>query len=620
MPLRRREQPTQVSRGSLIASASRIRLNETNWRAYRLRDEQWQMEAWRFYNEIGEFRFAANYVGSAVSRVRLYVAEIDDVGRIGNEVEDNDEIQAIADTLFGNEGAKAEQLRSIGVNLTVAGECYLIGRSGVDVGDDDTWFVVAPSELRRLEGNMVFRFNGEQVRLRRGRDIVTRLWTPHPARPDLADSPARPALPILAQLEQLGLYIDSQLSSRLSGAGLLPIPNNIDFPRGDDDPPGVEGLMQALMEAGTASRTGQGGAAGVFPILVEMPIEAIEAMPDKPITFESILSEQALAMQQDAIRRLATSLDMPPEVLAGAAETNHWGMWYVEENAVKIHIVPLMVRIVEGLNSAYLAPALRALGEDPKRYTLWFDTAPLTIRPNKLQDTLNLYERGITSREEVLRAGDYNPTTAAPDQEEENIRFIKELMLRDPGLFASAPLREAIGIHIDTVTPQIEGEVSDTPPPPPPAPERNVEEDTSPTPQLPSRTRSQNQTQQNLLSDAGLRPEPSALLVASDILVTEALRKVGKKLLGNRALRGQFRDVPEERIHTKLKVPESEADQLLHGVWSEYLARNYLDGIHVDFAVVAKVLYSYIQGLLVESMTHDRSTLAMMLRSGGLEE
>jgi hypothetical protein len=599
--------------GSLIASATRITTSDPVWNAYRLRDQQWQSETWRLYNIIGEFRFAANYVGSACSRVRLFVAEVDELGRVGNEAED-DEVQAVADTLFGGVSAKSEQLRAIGVSLTVAGECFIVGRAASSgVGKRDRWYVIAPSELRRSAGGIQFRFNGEVIKLNPSRDIIIRVWTPHPGSPDLADAPARAALPVLTELEQLNWYIQSQLLSRLALGGILPIPNNIDFPKDDGTPGGTEGLMQALMEAMTTNLQHPGTAASLAPILLQMDKEAIDVMPDKPITFESILSEQHVQLRQEAIRRLATSLDMPPEVLEGAAETNHWGMWYVEENAIKVHIEPLVVRICDALNEAYLAPALRALGREPGRFALWYDTGPLTHRPNRLQDTLNLYERGIVSREEVLRAGDYNPDTAAPDQDEENIRFIKELMLRDPGLFASPPLREAIGIEIETVTPM---EVEGTGPPPPPTPERDVTGDTSPTPELPSATRPANTTQDNLIAAADLVPGPTPLLMAADILVTEALRKAGKRLLANRSLRGQFREVPEERIHTKLKVASQDhVERLLEGAWSRVEA--YVSSVDVDPAALSESLHDYTGGLLKEAVGHDPTTLRMVLRVRG---
>ena len=607
---------------SLIASAAQVSINETSWKAYRLKDEQWQVELWRLYDCIGELHFAANWVGSACSRVRIYVAEVDDVGRLGAEVENDEEIEAISDTLFGGPAAKAEALRAMGIALSVAGECYLIGRARTS-DDRDNWMVVAPSELKRTSMRLQLRINRvEWVDLSPGKDIVIRLWTPHPRRMDQADSPARAAIPILMELERLTQYVFSQIDSRLAGAGLLPIPAGLDFPATEDNPGGVEGLMQTLLEAARASLTGEGSAAGLVPILVEMPIEALAAMKDMPITFESVLSEQAQKLREEAQGRLAVALDMPPEIIAGTGETNHFNAWHIEESAVKIHIEPLMTRICDGLTRAYLAPALKVLGKDPKKYALWYDTAPLTVRPNRLQDTLNLYERGIVSAEAVRRAGSYSESADAPDQEEENTRFIKELLLRDPTLFQSVPIREAIGIEIEEVQPALPaGDINEPGAAPPPAPERAIDQSEAGQagPNVPTATRPQGNggTSNGLIASIEEVEPPTAELVLADALVYRALEVAGARLL-TRTHRDQWQHVPRHELHTKIKVRDGEqADKLLAGAWDRLEVLT--DG--VGFRQVDHLGYfldKYCRVLMVRSMPHNRAMLAQYLREVGV--
>lgn len=611
--------------GSLVASAAQVSFTDSSWKQYRLRDEQWQREGWRLYDCVGELHFAANWVGSACSRVRIYVANVDELGRVEDEVDDDEEIEAISDTLFGGPAAKAEALRAMGIALTVAGECYLIGRARTN-GSRDNWMVVAPSELRHLGDQIQLRINRvEWVNLTRGKDIVIRLWTPHPRRMDQADSPTRAAIPILMELERLTQYVFSQIDSRLAGAGILPIPAGLDFPASEDNPGGAEGLMQMLLEAAQASLTGEGSAAALVPILVEMPIEAIQAMPDKPITFESVLSEQAQKLRDEAQGRLAVALDMPPEILAGTGETNHFNAWHIEESAVKIHIEPLMTRICDGLTQAYLAPALKVLGKDPERYTLWYDTAPLTVRPNRLQDTLNLFERGIVSAEAVRRAGSYSEAVDAPSQEEENTRFIKELLLRDPTLFQSVPIREAIGIEIEEVQPALptgEGDINEPGAPPPPAPERAIDssEAGQAGPQTPSATRPQgNGGTSNGLIAGALEPvdPPSSALVVADALVHRALEVAGARLL-TPAYRGQWPDVPKHELHTKIKIKGGDqADRLLAGAWD----RLPLLTEGVGFArtdLLEQVLDKYCRVLMVRSIPHSRAMLGQYLTEVGI--
>jgi hypothetical protein len=66
----------------------------------------------------------------------------------------------------------------------------------------------------------------------------------------------------------------------------------------------------------------------------------------------------------------------------------------------------------------------------------------------------------------VRREGNYTDADA-PTEEEDNKRFIQQVILRDPTLFASQAVREYLGIDIPDVMPQLT-----TPPPPPPAPGR----------------------------------------------------------------------------------------------------------------------------------------------------
>jgi len=70
--------PQEVHRRSLVAAAARItNLEGRAFQAYKFGDDSWQPECWRLYDVIGELRFVANWVGSACSRVRIYVAEVE---------------------------------------------------------------------------------------------------------------------------------------------------------------------------------------------------------------------------------------------------------------------------------------------------------------------------------------------------------------------------------------------------------------------------------------------------------------------------------------------------------------------------------------------------------------
>ncbi|HEY6075061.1 MAG TPA: hypothetical protein VIV15_17195, partial [Anaerolineales bacterium] len=427
-------QPT-VHTNSLVASAARIKLDGLGWRTYKFGDDTWQTEVWRLYDIVGEFRFVSNWIGSACSRVRIYVAEVDKNGRVQKEVA-KPKIAGLADTLFGGPSAKAEALRMLGINLTVAGDCFIVGR-GTDDPESDEWYVVRTSELKRWGSriNLLAADGSVEERLDPSKDLVIRVWTPHPRRHLWADSPARAAMPMLWEIERLTRFVFAQIDSRLVSAGIFPLPKEASFPDEVDEDgnqlSGSEALTQRLMRTASASLKGEGTAAGVVPIFMETPGDSMGKY--QLIEFTSELSKQALELRSEAIRRFALAMDIEPSILSGMGEANHWGAWQIMEGQINVHIVPLMTRICDALTTAYLRPALESINEDQERYVFHYDTAPLTVRPERLKDTLELQKLGLVSRETVLLSGDYK-ISDAPDTEEDLQNFTRELMLRDPNL------------------------------------------------------------------------------------------------------------------------------------------------------------------------------------------
>lgn len=608
MPLFRKDAdvlPPPSPAPSLIASAVRMTLSEEAWRGYRFTDESWQKQAWEFYDTNEQLHNAVDYVGNACSLVRIFVANVDENGVRQDEVKDDPEIAALAHTLFGGPAAKAEILRGLAASITVAGECYLIGMAAKP-GWGDKWMVVAPSEVRR-QGKQVWVNVGHAVRetLSPGRDIIVRVHTPHPRRPLLADSPVRALLDVLFRMREIQLFKRSQFNSRIANAVILPVPETLTTPKGDSESPTVDDVYQQLYEVITSNLEGKGTAAQVAPILWPMPLAELEAMKGmEPIKLESVLSDALSKMEEQEMQKLAIGINVPVEIQLGGREMNHWGVWFAGEEFIVKSVMPIMGRIVHAITTAYLQPALKALGKDPDRYTFWYDVAPLASSANKAVDTLNLYEKGVVSAATVRGAFSYNEANA-PSQEEDNIRFIKEVILRDPTLFAAKPVREYIGIEVETVVPQLT-----TPPPPPPAPERGIE---GPRPgQKPH-------TMQDALSDEETEliasAMPTGAMAAANSLAIRALELANKKLLTPQ-VRKAFPNVDLLTLHTKLVVPPDQVQALVAGAWT--YRTNYLGGYGLDLDTVCGVLDQYVRGLLLHRVEHNPSLLYARLREAGI--
>jgi hypothetical protein len=610
MKLNRREALKEAERPanprSLIASAVQVQAADVlSWRSWALgRDEAWQRELWRLYDNIGEFRFAANWVGSACSRCRIYVADVDEYGTVGGETKDPD-VAALANTMLGGPAQKAELLRLMGINLTVGGEFYIIGQSGRADGEDK-WYVTTPAQLKRWAGGVTYYGPDGPMQLMNNMDMIIRVWTPHPARTWLADSPARSAMNILIEIERLTRFVFSQIDSRLFSAGLLTIPADMDFDDNDGDQGAADSLMAKIAEAGTASLKGEGSAAGIFPMVVEVPIDALGKI--QLVKLDSPLSDQARGLRSEAILRFAYSMDFPPEIMTGIAAASHWSAWYIDENAVKTHIEPILGRIVDALTQAYLVGAIKKLGKDPKRFTYAFSTAGLSLRPTRLQDAINLYKENLLSWEAVLEAGYFRLDQKMSQAESAEI-FLRQVAIQDPTQLSSPSYAAAAGVPVSV-------EVSAGPPPPPPIVARAQDNPLQPLPERQTTPPGQNPTpphQGRGIQASATRPETLVLIASANLTVLRALELAGGRMTDRSR---NWDSVPKHERHTLLRTSgQDQIDKLLTGAWTHVPAWSEQAG--VDATAVTKALETYTSQLLLTSQPHVPDALVERLRQQG---
>ena len=628
---------------SLIASAIRTNISDLSYNLWKFRDESWQRELWRYYDIIPEFSFAARWVGNCCSKVRIYVADVDKYGRVQGEAKDV-KINSLADSLLGGPAAKAESLRGLGINLTVSGEAYIIGRPGDPSSEDgppkDEWFVLSSSEMRRVQnddGQWQWAWvmpNGEPfMKLDLKRNVVTRVWTPHPARVWCADSPARACMAALRQLEQLVKHTFSQIDSRLFSAGLLVIPSNLDMPQEPNTTNVSESLMMKIAQAGAASLRGEGSALGVLPHIIESD------NPDgfKLVSFEAALSAVAKELREEAVNRLGVGLDMPPEILNGLGSENHWNAFLIDGYGIKVHIEPLMNRICDALTKAYLIPALRLMGKDPSRYTYAYDTSPLALRPQRLQDALNLYEKGMLSEEAVRNAGFFKESDA-PDVDEDVERFLREMMMRDGSLLQNQAVREAAGIPEEIISqedmiaamPMDPAMLGMAPPPgqegggppPPPIPPTGIQSELPPpipeTLDQVGQFQPPNGIQASAVRHKEQQMEDLRIAVVAEATVLRSLEVAGKRLLDKEA-RNRFSDVPAYELHTRIKVKDrAHVNRLLLGAWDHLGIMVSFVAPNFDTTPLRDSLEEYCSWRLLSGNHHDPQQLLDHLRKDGV--
>ena len=396
---RRKAEPAVIPTTSMVASS--VRYPGRAARIYRP-NQDWQRECYRHFAICGEARFAARFFGSAVSRADLSTAIL------SQGIVEETPVGKSADTLaalFNGKDGQTQMLEAIGVHLTVGGECYLVGRS-TDQGD--LWEIVSVLEMRVTGDNWSIDYGDGTVIPLGDDDVVIRIWMPSPARRIEADSPFRSLLPILSEIEWLTRHIFAQVTSRLTGAGILMMPQGMTFP----PPPGVDGeqaqtsndadaFMLTLADAMLAPIEDPSSPSAMVPIVVTAPDDAI----DKPrlLEFWSELDAHAMDLRVEAIRRFALGMDLPPEQVLGMGSNggtgggsstgvSHWGAWQVEEQTIKLHIEPMLDLIVNALTMGYLRPATSNPAD-----LITYDTSRLRLRPDRSREAFELWDRGLMS-------------------------------------------------------------------------------------------------------------------------------------------------------------------------------------------------------------------------------
>lgn len=426
---------------ALTASAVKIQTQKEG--DYRRLIQPWQQRALSFYDLVGECWFAAQFYARSLSQVRIYAAELTKDGEVV-ETKDEKANEAVA-RIQDPGGGRSQFLGSYGRLMFITGEgyCLVTEEDGIE-----RWEFVSSDELR-IDGSGVYtRFSApsltaEQLKNvpddaffpvedeEQGRKLaaVYRFWRPHPRYSALADSPLRATLDILEELLLLTLAVRARAKSRISGPGLLLIPEEVSpappTVEGDEDPLN-DPFLEELIEAMVSPITDEGTASAVVPLVVRGQAEYLSeirrvAMQDPMETYP----EEGL--RSEAIRRFAMGADFPPEILLGLTEANHWTGWQIDEQTAKSHIFPVCQQFVDSMTGAYLRPFLKSEGvADWEKYVIAYDGASVVNKPDKAKDAKDLHDRLVISDAALRDAGGHTDADA-PSEEELKRRIGLEL-------------------------------------------------------------------------------------------------------------------------------------------------------------------------------------------------
>ncbi|MCW6003871.1 hypothetical protein K1W54_04640 [Micromonospora sp. CPCC 205371] len=396
--------------------------------------ESWQQEAWGFLDSLGEFQYAIGWLSNAMSRVRLTAAELVPGG---DEPAPLDEGPAadLVEQLGGGIAGHAAIMKSLAVQISVPGEGWLVAERADEriPLEQANWSVKSTEEIRPLRG----QGGGYEVRVGETEwvslgteSLPVRIWDPHPRWSWKATSPAKAAIPIMRTIELLNRRIIATLVSRLAMNGLLLIPQDgtINVPKQYQDEP--DPFVAMLIDIAGKNIREPGAATASIPIPIKFASDEIEKW--RHLTFGDGVDKELIDEREKELGRLATTVNIPAEVLKGIGATNHWVAWQLEESGIKLHISPVAETIVGGLTVGYLQPMLKALGADlvgPNggKLIVWYDTSELTARPDKSEKALQAYDRVELSGAALRRESGLDESDV-PTPEDERRQLLLKLV------------------------------------------------------------------------------------------------------------------------------------------------------------------------------------------------
>jgi hypothetical protein len=418
---RRREQPTpaMVQAGgdpvtidgttrvqrTITAAALNVDLADKRMRK-RLRgtrkDQDWQHEAWVYFDTIPIIGFAGDFTANAISRLRIFVgwsdlpsdtpAEVDpDNPPDGMDVSMYEAAAAILQRVDTGMGI-TEMGRKAAYNLTIPGELYVIGR--VDENGEERFDAWSTSEVDLTRD--------DKPRIRTTPDtsvdaievdpasMFVRIWRPHPQWNDLANTPMKRLLELCDELRLIRRYMRDATRTRLN-AGIFEIPEEWGFSkdrnRNENGDP-YDRMEDLMLKAMTAAISDEESAATVIPIIVHSGTDQLGKA--RHITFDRPFDAVAAQQREKLAAEIAGGIDLPDQVLLGLGDVKFRNAEVITDEQFKLHLEPLAIVWVRSLTLGVLHTLLIAQGFDPgdvRRFSFWYDAAAITSDPDRSESS-----------------------------------------------------------------------------------------------------------------------------------------------------------------------------------------------------------------------------------------
>jgi hypothetical protein len=418
---------------ALTAAGFRVKHSDTD--QLRRLIQPWQARSFSYYDSLGEIWYASQFYARMLSLLKLYPAKKNADGEF-EETDDpiaRDLLDRIRDP-GGGDGDREGLLSSYGRLMFVAGEAYLL--CSVDAEGLEQWEMLSTDELR-VQGGTYIRYKAPTMAasmlseiddddfepIDKDTGVVYRLWRRHPRYSMLADSPMKGVLDLCEELLLLTRAVRARARSRLAGTGILAISEDFShspLEAQPDEDIDIDPFLADLRDAMLAPISNEGAASQIVPIVIRGPTDAIaNGLRHMQIVDPTQLYPET-GLRYECIKRIALGLDMPPEILLGLTDANHWTGWIIDDQTWKAHGQPISNQLVNDLTTSYFLPALREANvADWEMYAILYDASDVVNHPDRAKDAKDLYDRRAIGKEALRGAAAFDEADA-PTQDELN--------------------------------------------------------------------------------------------------------------------------------------------------------------------------------------------------------
>lgn len=420
---------TKVRARPQIVTASAMKLEPNDSRRSEMRTTDDEVRAFLYTKTIPELNYASRFYAKMLSRLKIYPARRDVRDGLTPITEGPpvDLLERIQDPGGGRSGIQ----RSYGRLMFIAGRGFLFGRNFEQ--PNERWSFVSSREIKLQDNKIIWTptESGTPQEFTVGESAQAyAMWTPSPERSGEAESPMMSVLEVAEELSILSKSVRATAVSRIL-QGILKVPSEISFgadEAGVDDDPEENEFLSDLIDHIVGAIENAGTAEAAAPFLAEGAAEFLRELEwirmHDPQT--DYLEKE---LRAEAVTRLSIGLDMPPEILKGLADANHWGARQIMHDTWRSHGAPVADQFCDDLSEAYLRPALQeAEYPDWEQVVVAYDDADVVVSPDRTEDADRAYDRGQVNDEGYLKLKGIDAAYAA---KEEDKRLYLAVKLRD---------------------------------------------------------------------------------------------------------------------------------------------------------------------------------------------